>query len=185
MKMKDIEAFEELRIGEFLKDPDCRQVVIPYKGKRLNAACDWWKLQGSLVMLLRAFLNEILRKVPPCSLKNKFYRLMGVKIGKDVLIGPDVSLDPLFPKLITIEDSAVLGWGCQIAAHEFLNEELRLGRVSVGKRTIIGAQSLIRAGVKIGDEAVVSMKSFVNKDVPDGEAVGGVPARKIKVKKRY
>ena len=181
--MKDIEAFEKLRIEEFLKNSDCKQVVIPYKGKRLNASCDWWKLQGSLVMLLRAFLNEILRKAPPCSLKNKFYRLMGVKIGKDVLIGPDVSLDPLFPKLITIEDGTVLGWGCQILVHEFLIKELILGRVSVGEKAVIGAHSLIRAGVTIGDEAMVSMKSFVNKDVADGEAVGGIPARKIRIKK--
>ena len=62
-------------------------------------------------MLSRAFLNEILRKLPPCSLKNNLYRAMGVKIGKDVVISPDVVLDPVFPELITVEDGVILGWG--------------------------------------------------------------------------
>ena len=183
--MRDTETFGESKIKEFLENSDYKRVVVPYKGKKLNAACDWRKLQGNLAMLLRAFLNEILRKAPPCSLKNSIYRLMGVKIGKDVLIGPDVSLDPLFPKLITIKDGAVLGWGCQILVHEFLIKELILGRVSIGKKAVVGAHSLIRAGVTIGDEAMVSMKSFVNKDVTNGEAVGGVPAKEIRIKEHY
>ena len=180
--MKDIEAFEESRIKEFLKDPGRRQVMIPYKGKRLNAACDWWKLRGSLAMLLRALLNEILRKAPPCSLKNSIYRLMGVKIGEDVVIGPGVSLDPLYPKLITIRDGAILGWDCQIFVHWFLVEKLTLGRVSIGEKAVIGAGSAIKPGVTIGDEATVSAKSFVNKDVINGETVGGIPAKEIKIK---
>ena len=136
-------------------------------------------------MLLRAFLNEILRKAPPCSLKNSFYRLLGVKIGKDVVIGPGVSLDPLFPELITIEDGAVLGWGCKIHSHEFLIKNLVLGRVFIGKKVLIGAHCKIRMGTKVGDKATVSMCSFVNKDVKTGESVGGVPVKEINIKKYY
>ena len=183
MQMTD--AFDKLIIKNFLEDQDCKCIAIPYKGKRLNAPCDWRKLQGSSAMLLRAFLNEVLRKVPPCSLKNSIYRLMGVKIGKDVVIGPGVSLDPLFPKLIVIEDGAVLGWNCQILAHEFLIEGLILGRVHIKRKALIGAHSLVRAGETIGEDSVVSAKSFVNKDVADKEAVGGVPAKKIEIRKHF
>ena len=177
-----IDVFDREKIKDFLEDPNRNQIIVPYKGERLNAACDWRKLHGSSAMLLRAFLNEILRKAPPCSLKNSLYRLMGVKIGKDVVIGPNVLLDPLFPGLITIEDGAVLGWGCQVFAHEFLIEKFILGRVSIGKRALIGASSTVRAGETIEDGATVSMCSFVNKDVETGEAVGGVPAKEIKIK---
>ena len=176
------DAFDRSMIKDFLEDSDCNKIIVPYKGKRLNAACDWRKLQGSLGMLLRAFLCEILMKAPPCSLKNSFYRLLGAKIGKDVVIGPNVLLDPLFLKLITIEDGAILGWGCRMLAHEFLIEKLILGRVSIGKRALIGAFSTVRAGETIEDGATVSMCSFVNKDVKAGRAVGGVPAKEIKIK---
>ena len=180
-----IDVFDKKKIKDFLKDPSCKKIIVPYKGERLNAACDWQKLHGSSAMLLRAFLNEILRKAPPCSLKNSLYRLMGVKIGKDVAIGPNVLLDPLFLELITIEDGVILGWGCRVITHEFLEGEIRIGRVHIGKGAVIGAWSTVRAGVTIGDGAMVSMNSFVNKDIKAGKAVGGVPAKAIKLKKHY
>ena len=183
MQMTD--AFDKLIIKNFLEDQDCEWIAVPYKGKRLNAPYDWRKLRGSSAMLLRAFFNEILRKVPPCSLKNSIYRLMGVKIGKDVVIGPGVSLDPLFPKLIVIEDGAVLGWGSQVLTHEFLIEGLILGRVCIKKKALIGDRCLIRMGTIIGNGATVSMYSLVNKDVADNKAVGGVPAKPIKIKKHF
>ncbi|MCK4800282.1 hypothetical protein KAS31_04865 [Candidatus Parcubacteria bacterium] len=110
---------------------------------------------------------------------------MGVKIGKDVVIGPGVSLDPLFPKLIVIEDGAVLGWGSQVLTHEFLIEGLILGRVCIKKKALIGDRCLIRMGTIIGNGATVSMYSLVNKDVADNKAVGGVPAKPIKIKKHF
>lgn len=167
-------------IKNFLKSSDGRQVVIQYSGKRLNMACDWWKFRNPFLMFFRAFLNEILRKLPPCSFKNHFYRLMGVKIGRDVAICPNVFLDPLFPELIVIEDGAVLGWGCRIFAHEILIDRIILGRVVVKKNALIGGYSFIRAGVMVGEGSVVSFYSLVNKDVKDGEIVGGIPAKSIK-----
>ena len=179
------DVFDKLIIKYFLENPSCNKITVPYKGERLNAACDWRKLQGSPAMLLRAFLCEILRKVPPCSLKNSLYRLLGAKIGKDVIIGPHALLDPLFLKLITIEDGAILGWGCRVLAHEFLIGKLILGRVSIEKNVLIGAFSTVRAGVTIENGATVSMCSFVNKDVKAGKAVGGVPAKEININKYY
>ena len=42
------------------------------------------------------------------------------------------------------------------------------------------AQSTVMPGVTIGKNAVVGAHSFVNKDVPPGAVVAGVPARIIK-----
>lgn len=166
----------------FLKDPDRNQIVIRYSGKRLNVACDWAKFRSPLLMFLRAFLNEILRKFPPCSLKNHLYRLMGVKIGRDIAICPDVSLDPLFPELITIEEGVTLGWGCKIFTHEFTADKIKLGRVVVREKALMGGYSVIGAGVTIGKNSIVSLCSAVNKSVEDGDIVCGIPARKIKEK---
>lgn len=177
-----VSSFENSKIKGFLKDFSHKQITIPYKGKRLNAACDWRKFRKPLVMLSRALLNEVLKKIPPCLFKNHLYRLMGVKIGEDVAIAPNVSLDPLFPELITIEDGVILGWGCKIFAHEFLKDKIRLGRVVIKKNALIGGYSLIRAGVTIGENSVISFYSLVNKDVGDNKSVGGIPAKKIKTK---
>ena len=53
----------------------------------------------------------------------------------------------------------------------------------IGHDVWIGAGSIIRQGVTIGDGAVVGANSFVNKDVPSYTIVAGSPARVIKERK--
>ena len=111
--------------------------------------------------------------------KNFFYRLAGVKIGRNVTIAPGVVLDYLCCDLIEIGDGCVLGMGCMLAAHEFTHSESRVGRVRLGKNVTVGGRSLIRSGVNIGDNATVGMMSLVTKDVSPGSTVIGIPAREI------
>ena len=165
-------------IREFLKS-NRKIIEIRYKGARLNAACDWYKLRSPFLMAFRGLLNEIFKKIPPCGLKNSLYRSMGVKIGKDVVISPDAHLDPLFPELIEIDDGVILGWSSKIFAHEMTNHKIRLGRIKIKRNACIGGCSVIRSGVTIGKNSVVSMSSFVNKDVKDNLLVGGIPANKL------
>src|SRR3989338_1205800 len=48
------------------------------------------------------------RKLPPCEFKNNLLRMIGVKIGKDVCISPDVVIDWLFPELVEIGDGTLV-----------------------------------------------------------------------------
>ncbi len=50
----------------------------------------------------------------------------------------------------------------------------------LGNDVWVGAGSIIRQGVKIGDGAVVGANSFVNTDVPSYAVVAGSPAKIIK-----
>ena len=50
----------------------------------------------------------------------------------------------------------------------------------IGSDVWIGAGSIILAGVKVGDGAIIAAGSVVTKDVQSCEIWGGVPARKIK-----
>ena len=50
----------------------------------------------------------------------------------------------------------------------------------VGNDVWIGNNTLLKAGITIGDGAVVAMGAVVTKDVPAYAIVGGVPAQVIK-----
>lgn len=53
---------------------------------------------------------------------------------------------------------------------------------TIGHDVWIGANVMIRRGVKIGDGAIVAAGSFVNRDVEPYSIVGGLPAKKISMR---
>ena len=57
------------------------------------------------------------------------------------------------------------------------------GSVRIGNGAWIGANTYIGPGVTIGDNAVVGANSVVTRSVPPSEIWGGVPARRIRVKR--
>jgi len=121
----------------------------------------------------------LLGLAPPSAVKVAGYRLLGVRIGRDVFIAPRVFIDPLFPWLVEIGARACLGLGCTLAAHEYTAAGFRIARVRVGADSVIGGFATLRSGVRVGDAVTVGAHSFVNRDVPDGATVGGVPARRL------
>lgn len=52
--------------------------------------------------------------------------------------------------------------------------------VRIGRNVWIGRGAIVLPGVRIGDGAVVAANAVVNKDVPAGAVVGGVPARPLR-----
>jgi len=59
-------------IKTFLKNKNQKELKIEYKGKKLNAACDWSKLKNPLGMLIRGILNEIFKKLLLVNLKTRY-----------------------------------------------------------------------------------------------------------------
>ena len=149
---------------------------IPYTGNT-NPVYDYPKHVGRIRLFFNSLVCHVCRVIPFIEIKNSLYRMIGVKIGKNVVIAAYTIIDPFFPELITIEDNVIVGVGATILAHEYTQEKLRKGRVHIKKRALIGAGSLIRCGITIGEHAVVGAKSFVNKDVSDFTTVFGVPAK--------
>ena len=151
---------------------------LKYSGNR-NPPWDYFESHGKLRTILNGFVCHICQYLPSMRIKNALYRLIGVKIGKHVVIAAYVVIDPYFPELITIEDNVIIGVGAAILTHEYSQKGLRKGPVIIKKRALIGGKSMIRSGVTIGENAVVASMSFVNKDVASDEVVGGIPAKKI------
>ena len=57
------------------------------------------------------------------------------------------------------------------------------GDIVIGNDVWIGYEAVIRAGVTIGDGAIIGARAVVTKDVPPYMVAGGIPAKPIK--KRY
>lgn len=123
-------------------------------------------------------LMRLARGSPSLRFKNWLYRRMGMRVGRHVSVGLDATMDIFFPELITIEDEAIIGFGTTILCHEYMQREYRTGPVAIGRGAVIGANSLVLAGVTVAPGTVVSAMSLVNADVEG--FVGGMPARPLR-----
>jgi acetyltransferase-like isoleucine patch superfamily enzyme len=140
---------------------------------------NWKSIRHPLRVLFNFLVITFCKYLPDIELKNRFYRLVGIKIGKNVMIN-GTNLDIFFPELIEIGDNTVIGGFSTIITHEFLNDgHWRKGKVKIGKNVMIGALGLVMPGIEIGDNAKVAAYSLVNKSVKPNSFVGGVPVREI------
>ena len=105
-----------------------------------------------------------------------------VKVGRNTWIGPNVILDGSGG--LEIGDHCSISAGVHIYTHHTVARSTSLGEkpvdrapVKIGHGVYIGPQSVIEKGVTLGDKCVVGALSLVNRDVPAGSRVWGVPAR--------
>ncbi|NOZ76297.1 MAG: acyltransferase [Euryarchaeota archaeon] len=150
-----------------------------FKVEGKNSMQYWTAIRNPLRVCLNFAVIYTCRFLPSLRLKNALYRLLGIKVGKDVSVGLMAMFDIFFPELIEIGDNTVIGYNTTILAHEYLVDRWRKGRVKIGRDVMIGANCTVLAGVTIGDGAVVSAASLVNRDIAPGAFVGGVPAREL------
>ena len=144
-----------------------------------NSLWNWTKMINPLKVTLNFVVIYICRYLPSLRLKNALYRSIGIKIGKNVSVGQEATFDIFFPELIEIGDNTIIGFRSTVLCHDFLINKWNKGMVKIGKNVLIGANSTILAGVSIGDNSTISACSLVNRAVPTGVFIGGVPAKEI------
>lgn len=140
----------------------------------------WHLVRNPVRVAFNFVVIQACRFLPSLSLKNGFYRMLGAKIGKNACFGLGSTIDVFFPELVEVGENATIGYNTVLLTHEFLCSEWRKGRIRIGKNALIGANCTALPGVEIGEGAVVSACSLVNKDVPPKAFWGGVPARQIR-----
>lgn len=106
----------------------------------------------------------------------------GLRLGKNVTIMPNVSIDDKYPYLISIGDNCSLSNGVLILAHDattfkFTGGYSKIAKVEIKDNVYIGQNSIILPGVTIGPNVLVAAGSVVNKSIPPNSCVAGVPAR--------
>ncbi|MGC8555906.1 MAG: acyltransferase [Conexivisphaera sp.] len=121
-----------------------------------------------------------------------------VEIGDDVVIGSLAHVDrdvkigsgTRIQGLVYIPPLTVIGRNVFIGpAAVFTNDPYppsrRMIGVTVEDEAVIGARSVVLAGVTVGRRSVVAMGSVVVRDVPPETVVAGVPARILYSREEY
>jgi acetyltransferase-like isoleucine patch superfamily enzyme len=118
------------------------------------------------------FLN-----MPP--IKALFLKMIGCKIGKNVVLGGG---EWIFDPCVTeIGDNTTIGARAMILGH--LGEgHLIIKKTKIGNTCLIGSDSFIMPGAIIEDNVVLGAKSLVLKDqiLEKGKFYAGIPAKEIK-----
>jgi acetyltransferase-like isoleucine patch superfamily enzyme len=132
------------------------------------------------------FWQTMSRIFPYSGLKIWMQRKRGVKIGKNVHIGPMVTIDDVYPNFVVIEDGVsiagqnfILTHNKPMQYHKNLTEAF-LAPVIIKKNAWIAIGVIILPGVTIGEGAIVASGAIVSKDVPPNTLVGGIPAKVIR-----
>ena len=156
---------------------------------------------GSYFLDLELLLLWIVGYFPSHTVRNIFYRLSGIKLGRKATIHMGARF--FKPSNISIGEGTIVGGGCfldgrakikigkqvDIASDVMIyNSEHNLTDpnftaieepVNIGDFVFIGPRVIILPGVTIGNGAVVAAGAVVTKDVPEKAIVGGVPAKVI------
>lgn len=117
-------------------------------------------------------------------IKNTYYRLLGMNIGENTLVG-GVIKDPC---LTEFGDNVTMGEYAIIYGHIHNYEKgtIKMDRVKIGNNCIIGAGSIIMPGAILEDGVKLAAGAVVTKGqvLKKGKIYGGTPAKEIKKKKK-
>ncbi len=156
-----------------------RSRVRPDRGPSHSNRFIPWYLFNSLAYLVRYTFLEF---VTPTPLSLWYFRAMGMKVGKRVVINTTHITDA---PLITLEDGVTIGGSAVILAHYGMEGYLIIAPVVIRKNAVIGLHAKILADVEIGEGARILPGSVVMPKtvVPAGEIWGGIPAVRIESRK--
>jgi len=144
----------------------------------------------NLEYLYRAFWYSVTRW-PKHELRAKALIKLGFKIGKDVYIGPGLTMTiGIADKTMHLEIGDRVAFGPNVtlilATHpnnSRLHQVLKFPprEITIGEDSWLGANSVIMPNVHIGKCCIIGAGAVVTRDVPDYAVVAGVPARIIKM----
>lgn len=152
---------------------------------RIVGAGDEEQSGGGKEGLVRGMFNRLLQVIALyapglMSLRPLLHRMRGVHIGRDVAIGTSAIIETAHPELVWIGDNVAIGIRNVIIGHfsDSIdgNRKTRGPTVTICDNVYVGANVTILPNVKIGEGAVVTAGSVVNKSVPPLTMVQGNPA---------
>lgn len=139
----------------------------PFRGPWYSLPAVPWYIHNGLTYMVRYTFLEL---VTPTPLNILFYRMMGMKIGKGVVINSTHISDPC---MITLGDYVTVGGSATIFAHYGQKGYLVIAPTTVGAGTNIGLKASIMGGCTIGKNVTIRPHAAVlpKTDVPDDSMV--------------
>lgn len=129
-----------------------------------------------------SFLKELLYRLRGDFTTEKLIS-MGMKVGKNFKRLHGTILDPGHCWLLEIGDDVTMAPRVHILCHDASTKTFlgytKIGRVTIGNRVFIGAETVVLPGVTIGDDVVIGANSTVTHDIPANSVAVGSPARVI------
>lgn len=144
-----------------------------------SALWQWPATKHPLRVAVNYVVIVLCRVLPSLRVKNWLYRRLGMTVGTGVGVGLEATPDVFWPERITIEEDAIVGYDATLLAHEYLQDEYRVGEVTIEAAATVGAGAIVLPGVTVGAGATVAANSLVVADVPPEATVAGVPARRV------
>jgi non-ribosomal peptide synthetase-like protein len=108
-----------------------------------------------------------------------YYRLMGMKTGKNVYLGSDRVR--VFD-LVSVGNNSSISKEAHLMGYTVEDGMLKLGKIFVGSNCFVGARSLLHPGSVMEDDSALLELSMlkVNCTIPEGETWRGSPAKPYK-----
>jgi len=136
---------------------------------------DFWRHERFWKVCADAYL-QVFNGTP---FKNTIWRLLGVRIGRQVFDDGAFLTERTFA---TIGDHCTLNAGSVIQCHSQEDGAFKSDRTAIGTGVTLGVGAFVHYGVTIGDGAVLAPDSFLMKgeEIPEREQWGGNPAREMR-----
>ena len=109
--------------------------------------------------------------------KRHHLKKMGSRVGARVFLSSSNVIDPYFPELVSIGDNTILGLGASIFCHEFIDGELYVGEVEIGKDCLVGFGSIILPGTKMEKKSILT-PGFLMSDLKEETMAKGLDGSK-------
>jgi len=106
-----------------------------------------------------------------------------IELGDNVVVHDDVHLDDRGE--LVVGDRASVSDGAHVYTHDHDivdQTEVTNYRTEIGDDARVTQGALVRAGVRVGKNALVGARSVVQSDVPDHHVAVGSPAKSVRVK---
>ena len=129
--------------------------VRPYRGAWYSLESIPWYYHNALTYLVRYTILEFLT---PSPLNILFFKMMGMKIGKNVVINTSNISDPC---LIQLDDYVTIGGSAFMMAHYGMKGYLVIDKLHLKKGVMVGLGAKLLGGVTIEERATVLPNSAV------------------------
>ena len=127
--------------------------------------------------------RKIIEIFPVGAMKNIYYKLLGMKIGENTLVG-GVIKDPCVTEF---GDNVTMGEYAIIYGHiqDYSKGTITIGRIKIGNNCVIGAGAIIMPGATLQNNVVLAAGALVtqNQVLEEGKTYVGIPAKEIMIGK--